>query len=83
MMTQVAKVDWSDLALAIPAFITIVLMPFTYSITTGIGAGLLTYVAIKTGQSRARDIHPALWPVAALFLCFFAISPIERLLGVH
>jgi AGZA family xanthine/uracil permease-like MFS transporter len=83
MMTQVAKIDWSDLALALPAFITIVTMPFTYSITTGIGAGLVTYVVVKTGQGRWREIHPALWPVAVLFLCFFAIHPIENAFGVH
>lgn len=81
MMTQVAKMEWADLSLALPAFITIVLMPFTYSITTGIGAGLISYVAIKTGLGRWREIHVALWPVVVLFLCFFAISPLERLLG--
>lgn len=79
MMTQVAKVDWADPSLAVPAFVTIVLMPFTYSITTGIGAGLILYVVVKTGLRRWRDIHIALWPVVFLFVCFFAISPLERL----
>ncbi|MCW2912995.1 MAG: Xanthine/uracil/vitamin permease [Actinomycetia bacterium] len=81
MMTQVAKIDWSDLAIAIPAFLTIVLMPFSYSITNGIGAGLIAYAAIKAGQGRTRDVHLALWPVIVLFIAYFAISPIERLLG--
>jgi AGZA family xanthine/uracil permease-like MFS transporter len=82
MMTQVAKIDWSDLAIAIPAFLTIVLMPFSYSITNGIGSGLIAYAAIKAGQGKWRDIHLALWPVVILFTAYFAISPIERLLGV-
>ena len=47
MMQQVKGIDWDDLEIAIPAFLTIVLMPFTYSITDGIGAGFITYVVIK------------------------------------
>ena len=47
MMQQVKGIDWDDLEIAIPAFLTIVLMPFTYSITAGIGAGFVTYVFIK------------------------------------
>ncbi len=47
MMQQVKGIDWDDLEIAIPAFLTIVLMPFTYSITVGIGAGFLAYVLIK------------------------------------
>ena len=47
MMQQVRGIDWDDLEIAIPAFLTIVLMPFTYSITVGIGAGFLAYVLIK------------------------------------
>jgi AGZA family xanthine/uracil permease-like MFS transporter len=81
MMTQVSKIDWSDLAIAIPAFITIVLMPFSYSITNGIGGGLIAYLVIKLGQGKWRDIHIALWPVVVLFAAYFAISPIQRLLG--
>ncbi|MFD0686762.1 NCS2 family permease [Actinomadura fibrosa] len=82
MMAQVAKVDWSDPELTIPAFLTIVLMPFTYSITTGLGMGIVSYAVIKAARGRWRDIAPALWPVVVLFLLFFAIHPIEEWLGV-
>jgi AGZA family xanthine/uracil permease-like MFS transporter len=82
MMTQVRHIDWDDVEIALPAFLTIVLMPFTYSITAGIGAGFVTYVLIKSVRGRARDIHPLLWVVAALFVAYFAIEPIRALFGV-
>ena len=53
MMTQVKDIDWDDFEIAIPAFLTIVLMPFTYSITNGIGAGFITYVVIKLVRGKA------------------------------
>ncbi len=82
MMTQVRHIDWDDVEIALPAFLTIVLMPFTYSITAGIGAGFVTHVLIKSVRGRARDIHPLLWVVAALFVAYFAIDPIRSLFGV-
>ncbi|WP_207782007.1 NCS2 family permease [Phytoactinopolyspora limicola] len=82
MMTQVKNIPWDDLELAIPAFLTIALMPFTYSITTGIGAGFLGYVLVKLARGKVRDVHPLLWVVAAFFLVYFAIHPIEMLLGI-
>ena len=77
MMTQVRHIDWDDLEIAIPAFLTIALMPFTYSITAGIGAGFVTYVFLKVVRGKARDVHPLLWIVAALFVVWFAIEPIS------
>jgi AGZA family xanthine/uracil permease-like MFS transporter len=82
MMTQVRTIDWDDYDIAVPAFLTIVLMPFTYSITVGIGAGFVSFVLIKVVRSRARDVHPLMWVVALLFVVYFAIDPIKRLLGV-
>ena len=61
MMQQVKDIDWDDHEIAIPAFLTIVLMPFTYSITIGIGAGFLAYVLIKVVRGKAPQIHPLLW----------------------
>ncbi|RFS85528.1 NCS2 family permease [Actinomadura spongiicola] len=83
MMTQVAKVDWTDPDLTIPAFLTIVLMPFTFSITIGIGGGMVSYALIKLARGRWREVSVWLWPVVALFLIFFAIEPIEGWLGVR
>ena len=78
MMQQVRGIDWDDLDIAIPAFLTIVLMPFTYSISVGIGAGFLAYVLIKVVRGKVAEIHPLMWVVAALFLVYFAIGPITN-----
>ncbi|TMR05040.1 NCS2 family permease [Actinomadura soli] len=83
MMTQVAKVAWDDLDIAIPAFLTIVLMPFTYSITIGIGGGMVSFALIKAARGRWREVSVWLWPVVLLFLLFFAIEPIEEWLNVR
>ncbi len=80
MMQQVKGIDWDDLEIAIPAFLTIVLMPFTYSITVGIGAGFLAFVLIKTVRGKVGDVHPLMWVVSALFLVYFFIDPITDLL---
>ena len=81
-MTQVRDIPWADYDLAIPAFLTIILMPFTYSITNGIGAGFVSYAVIKLLAGRGREVHPLLWLTSALFVAYFAIEPLERLLGV-
>jgi AGZA family xanthine/uracil permease-like MFS transporter len=78
MMTQVAEIDWRDDEIAIPAFLTIVLMPFTYSITAGIGAGFITYVLIKVVKGKTAAIHPLMWLIGVLFVVYFAIDPISR-----
>jgi AGZA family xanthine/uracil permease-like MFS transporter len=76
MMQQVRGIDWDDLEIAIPAFLTIVLMPFTYSISVGIGAGFIAYVVVKVARGKVRDVHPLMWVVAALFVVYFAIHPV-------
>ena len=76
MMQQITGIDWNDIEIAIPAFLTIVLMPFTYSITAGIGAGFVAYVFLKLVRGKPAEIHALLWVVAGLFLVYFAISPI-------
>jgi AGZA family xanthine/uracil permease-like MFS transporter len=82
MMTQVKHIDWDKYEIAIPAFLTIAVMPFTYSITNGIGAGFLAYVVIKVVLGKAKEIHWLLWGTSVLFLVYFAIDPIEQILGV-
>ena len=82
MMQQVRGISWDDLEIAIPAFLTIVLMPFTYSITVGIGAGLVVYTLIKVVRGKSAAVHPLLWVVSALFVLYFAIQPVEQLLGI-
>ncbi|MCB8905923.1 MULTISPECIES: NCS2 family permease [unclassified Streptomyces] len=83
MMMQNAKhVDWSDRSVAIPVFLTVVLMPFTYTITTGVAAGVISYTVIKTAQGKAREVGAFMWGLTAIFIVFFAIHPIESWLGV-
>ncbi|MGV9376314.1 NCS2 family permease [Nonomuraea sp. NPDC003707] len=82
MMTSIRDIDWDDFEIAIPAFLTVVIMPFTYSISNGIGAGFISYVLIKAVRGKAREIHPLLWGVTALFVLYFAIGPIRVLFGV-
>ena len=81
MMQQVRGIDWDDVEIAIPAFLTIVLMPFTYSISAGIGAGFLAFVLVKVVRRKAAAVHPLMWVVAALFLVYFAISPLSAWLS--
>jgi AGZA family xanthine/uracil permease-like MFS transporter len=81
MMQQVSGIDWRDLEIAIPAFLTIVLMPFTYSISAGIGAGFVSYVLLKVAKGKANVVHPLLWIVAVLFVVWFAIDPVSGWLG--
>jgi AGZA family xanthine/uracil permease-like MFS transporter len=76
MMQQVVGIAWDDLEIAIPAFLTIVLMPFTYSISVGIGAGFVAWVLIKLARGKMAEIHPLMWIVAVAFVIFFAIDPI-------
>jgi len=82
MMQQVKGIDWEDLEIAIPAFLTIVLMPFTYSITAGIGAGFIVYVLIKAVRGKASVVHPLMWAIAGLFVLYFALDPVKGALGV-
>jgi AGZA family xanthine/uracil permease-like MFS transporter len=81
MLSQVIHVDWSDPEEGFPAFITMVAMPFTYSITTGIGAGFLFWVAIKTARGKLKDIHPLMWVIAAAFVIYFGQGAINALLA--
>jgi AGZA family xanthine/uracil permease-like MFS transporter len=71
MMQSVGEISWRDPAIGIPALLTIVMMPFTYSITNGVGAGFLAYVAIKVLQGKFREVHPLLYVVAAVFAWYF------------
>ena len=81
-MVQVRHIPWDDYETSLPAFLTIILMPFTFSIANGIGAGFVSFVAIKAARGRARDVPPLLWGVAVLFVAYFAVAPIEDLLGI-
>jgi adenine/guanine/hypoxanthine permease len=71
MMTIVREIEWSDPSIGIPALLTIGLMPFTYSITNGVGAGFIAYTAIALLRGKWRDVHPLLAIVAIIFVWYF------------
>jgi AGZA family xanthine/uracil permease-like MFS transporter len=81
MMTQIKSIDWDDYGIGIPAFLTIILMPFTYNISVGIGVGFVTHVVIRAIQGRGKDVHPLLWFVSGLFMIYFLQSPINIWVG--
>jgi AGZA family xanthine/uracil permease-like MFS transporter len=78
MMSQIKNIDWDDLGIAIPAFLTIILMPFTYNISVGIGAGFITHVLIRVFQGRGKEVHALLYLVSGLFMIYFLSSPINN-----
>lgn len=82
MMQNARHVDWADSATSIPVFLTVAIMPFTYSITAGVAAGVISYVAIKVAQGKAREIGAFMWALTVIFVVFFALHPIEGWLGV-
>ncbi|OPF84661.1 MFS transporter [Streptomyces antioxidans] len=82
MAANVKEIDWGDVTIAIPAFLTMISMPFTYSITNGIGLGVLSFLLLRLATRRTREIP---WLMAAVGLCFlvyFLLDPIEQALGV-
>nr|WP_296768058.1 NCS2 family permease [Rhodococcus sp. (in: high G+C Gram-positive bacteria)] len=76
MIGQVRDIDFTKFDVALPAFLTIVVMPFTYSIANGIGVGFITWVVLAVGSGKAKSVHPLLWVVAALFVAYFSLGPI-------
>ncbi len=74
MMEPVAKIEWTDYSEAIPAFLTFVMMPFTFSIADGIMFGIMSYVFIKTATGRQREVHGLTYVLAALFIAKFVIE---------
>ena len=71
---SVREIDWSDFTIAVPAFLTMVMMPFTYSITNGIGIGFITFCLLRAVACRWREVPVALYVVAAVF-AFYYLMP--------
>ncbi|MGO1944991.1 MAG: NCS2 family permease [Ancrocorticia sp.] len=81
MMQQVSDIKWTDLSVAIPAFLTIVMMPFGYSMTVGIGVGFIAHVVLQVATGNIKKIHPLLWVVAIMFVLYFLMGPIQGALA--
>ncbi len=82
MMAQIKHIDLTDFGVLLPVFLTVTVMPFTYSIANGIGAGFVSWVLVQAVAGKAKAVHPLLWIVAAGFVLFFARGPIEAAFGV-
>ena len=73
MMRGAKELDWSQIDEAVPAFLTVATMPFTYSIANGISFGIVSYVLIKALRGRFREVHPLMYVLAALLIVFYAV----------
>jgi AGZA family xanthine/uracil permease-like MFS transporter len=78
---QVSGIDWKNYEVAIPAFLMIILMPFAFSITAGIGGGFIAFVVIKIALGKIKEIHALMWLASVLFVAYFTRGPIGDLLG--
>ena len=74
MMKCVKFIDWDDLSEAIPAFLSIIIMPLTLSITEGISFGFISYVLLKLAAGRGRRVHPLVYLVAGLFVLRYVLK---------
>ncbi|MCT9818896.1 NCS2 family permease [Microbacterium sp. W1N] len=82
MLTQIKNIDFTDFRVLLPVFLTATVMPMTYSIANGIGAGFVSWIVLHAFSGKAKTIHPLLWAVGIGFVIFFARGPIEALFGV-
>jgi AGZA family xanthine/uracil permease-like MFS transporter len=80
MMALARDIPWDDYEEAIPAFVTMLAMPFTWSVTNGIGAGFVTWAAIKVLNGRAARVHWMLYAASAAFVVYFALPLVEKAL---
>jgi AGZA family xanthine/uracil permease-like MFS transporter len=81
MMVLVREIRFSDIEEGFPALLTLAVMPFTYSITNGIGAGFIAYCFIKLVRGKGASVHPMMWMAAAAFVVYFALPGLRGLLG--
>jgi AGZA family xanthine/uracil permease-like MFS transporter len=75
MMTSIKHIDFEDFTEALPAFLTMAIMPFSYSIANGIAAGLIFYPLTKLATGKGKEVHPAIYILAILFILRFTILP--------
>ena len=81
MIAQITDIDFSRFDIALPAFLTIVVMPFTYSIANGIGVGFIAYTLMALFAGRAKQVHWIMWLISGLFVVFFAADPLMAVVG--
>ncbi|MFF5448148.1 NCS2 family permease [Streptomyces sp. NPDC012888] len=70
---SVKDIDWSDFTIAVPAFLAMLMMPFTYSITNGIGIGFISFCVLRLATGRGREVPAAMYAVSAVFVFYYAM----------
>jgi len=83
MLRSAVDIDWRDYRIAVPAFLTIIVMPFGYSIAAGIGIGFIAYVVINAFSGKVKDIKPFMWAGAGAFAIYFALPALQNLFGLN
>ena len=74
MVNQLKDIDWSDMAIVIPAFFTIIFMIMSFSIATGIAVGFIFYPIVKVAQGKAKEVNMIMYILSLLFLLFFILN---------
>jgi AGZA family xanthine/uracil permease-like MFS transporter len=77
-MRLVQAIDWSDPEVAFPAFLMIAGIPLTFSISAGIGFGVIGHVIVKAAKGKAREVSPLMYGLALLFIAFYASGWLEQ-----
>ena len=77
MTESIGRVAWADFTDAIPAFVTILATPLTFSIATGLSLGLISYTVVKVAAGRFREISPVIWVLTVLFILRYAYLAAE------
>lgn len=71
MATEISKIDWTNIAVFIPSFITIIMMPLTFSVATGIALGLILYPISMIAMNKAKEVHPIMYVLCVIFIGYF------------
>ncbi|HQL64333.1 MAG TPA: solute carrier family 23 protein, partial [bacterium] len=74
MMQSITQINFEEIESAIPAFIVIISIPFTYSISHGIGYGFITYVILKIAKGEFKKVHPLMYAASIIFAAYFIIE---------
>ena len=74
MMGSIRNVDWNDFKTSVPAFLTLVFMPFTYNISYGIAFGMISYIVINGFCGNLKKIKVGTWVIAALFIAMLLLT---------
>jgi len=74
MASALKNIDWSDFTIAVPAFVTVIVMVLSYSISNGIAVGFFTYVVTMIGAGKAKKVHPIMYALAVLFAVYYIVQ---------